>query len=131
ASVVAKVMRTKRASRISGALNGRNPPALTYTAFIGDCRLSIEGAQISDGQLSLRIDGEPYVASTNWLPGDPLMHLRDADGEHAIQIARVAGGYRLGHGGSQAVVTIRRPEAATLAELMPKKAAPDTSKMLL
>jgi propionyl-CoA carboxylase alpha subunit len=131
ASVVAKVMRTKRASRISGALNGRNPPALTYTAFIGDRRLSIEGAQISDGQLSLRIDGEPYAASTNWLPGDPLMHLRDADGEHAIQIARVAGGYRLGHGGSHAVVTIRRPEAATLAELMPKKAAPDTSKMLL
>jgi propionyl-CoA carboxylase alpha chain len=59
------------------------------------------------------------------------MHLQEKDGAYAIQLRRVAGGYRLGQGGSEVTVTVRSPIAAELASLMPKKAPPDTSKMLL
>jgi len=63
--------------------------------------------------------------------GDSVMILREGDDEHAIQLSRFAGGYKLEHGGAQVVLTVRAPHAASLAELMPKKAAADTSKMLL
>ena len=58
------------------------------------------------------------------------MYLTEKTGECAIQISRIAGGYRLSQGGIQMVVSARDPAAATLAALMPKKLPPDTSKML-
>jgi propionyl-CoA carboxylase alpha chain len=59
------------------------------------------------------------------------MRLAGGDGQHAIQLSRIQGGYRLGQGGRTVTAQVRSPEAARLAALMPKKVAPDTSKMLL
>jgi propionyl-CoA carboxylase alpha chain len=59
------------------------------------------------------------------------MHLREKDDEYAVQIARLAGSYRVRQGGAAATITVRSPHAAELAALMPVKAAADTSKFLL
>jgi propionyl-CoA carboxylase alpha subunit len=131
AAVVAKLTRTERASRISGALNGSRSVATHYSVAIGDRRIDVCDARIRDEVVSLTIDGERYTAETHWRAGDSVMTLKEGNAGYALQLVRVAGGYRITHGGAHAVLTVRVPAAATLAELMPKKAAADTSKMLL
>jgi propionyl-CoA carboxylase alpha chain len=59
------------------------------------------------------------------------MVIADGGGRHIFQVSRERGGYRLSQGGSSLVAAVRRPEAARLASLMPKKAAADMSKFLL
>ncbi len=131
AAVTAKLKRTKRASDITGTLNGAYCASNRYTAVLNETRYAISDAHINEGKLFLKIDDAPFSAATDWEIGDPLMHLREKNGEHAFEITRVAGGYRLRQGGAQAIVSVRRPEAASLAALMPKKVAADTSKLLL
>jgi propionyl-CoA carboxylase alpha chain len=131
AAVAAKIKRTERAGGITGTLNGANHAASEFTAAIDDRTFAITGAHIVENRLFLRIDGKDFVAITDWQIGEPLMYLREKEHEYAIELTRVAGGYRLGQGGSRAVVAVRRPDAAALATFMLKKAAPDTSKMLL
>ena len=131
AALIAKLKRTQRASRISGSLNGPRDVLTRYSVALGDERIDVHDAVMNDENLSLTIDGEHYAASTDWRPGDPVMILQEGNAEHAIQLSRFAGGYRLAQGGAQVVLTVRTPDAASLAELMPKKAAADTSKMLL
>ena len=60
-----------------------------------------------------------------------MIHLREKEGEFTFQFSRVAGGYRLSHGGARALASLRSPDAAKLASLMLRKAAADTSKMLI
>jgi propionyl-CoA carboxylase alpha chain len=131
AAVAAKLMRTKRAGAISGALNGPHHAAAEFNAAMGGKNFAVTDAHIHQGKLFLRIDGTVFDAATDWRPGDPVMHLRTKDNEYAIQIARLAGGNRLRQGGAEAIVTVRSPSAAKLAALMPVKAAADTSKFLL
>ncbi len=131
AAVAAKIKRTERAGAITGALNGANHAANEFTAAVGDKTFAITDAHIVENRVFLRIDGKDFAAVTDWQIGEPLMFLREKEHEYALELTRVAGGYRLRQGGSQAVVAVRRPYAADLAALMLKKAAPDTSKMLL
>jgi propionyl-CoA carboxylase alpha subunit len=135
AAVAKKLARTQRASEISGTLNGPHHAAAEFVATLadafGDKPFAVNDAQLNGGKLFLRIDGVPFSAETDWHPGQPLMHLHEKDGEYAIQIERVAGGYRLRQGGARASVAVRSPQAAGLAALMPKKKAADTSKFLL
>jgi propionyl-CoA carboxylase alpha chain len=135
AAVAAKIMRATRASQITGTLNGRHPTAGEYVVTLngayGDKNLAVNDAHMNEGRLFLRIDGKPFSAATDWHLGQPVMHLREKDGEYALQISRRAGGYRVVQGGAHATVTVRRPEASELAALMPKKKAADTSKFLL
>ncbi|MBI3677694.1 MAG: acetyl/propionyl/methylcrotonyl-CoA carboxylase subunit alpha [Proteobacteria bacterium] len=131
AAVAAKLMRTMRAGAISGTLNGAHAPGRDFVAAIDNKTYSVTDAHVNAGKIFARIDGEPFSAITDWEPGKPTFYLREKSAEHAIQIARVAGGYRLSQAGVRALVTVRRPDAARLASLMPKKLPPDTSKMLL
>ncbi|HEX3674846.1 MAG TPA: acetyl/propionyl/methylcrotonyl-CoA carboxylase subunit alpha [Rhizomicrobium sp.] len=133
AAVAAKLLRTNRASEISGTLNGAHRAASNFTASMGMKNFAVTDAHIHEGRLFARIDGIAYGAATDWHLGDPVMHLKEKDGgEFAIQIARQqGGGNRLRQGGAQATVTVRSPVAAELAALMPVKAAADTSKFLL
>jgi len=131
AAVAAKLMRTARAGAISGTLNGPHMAAAEFVATLGLKTHAVTDALMHAGKLFARIDGEVYAAATDWHPGQPVMHLREKEAEFAIQIDRMAGGYRLRQGGSQALVSIRSPQAAGLAGLMIPKAAADTSKFLL
>jgi propionyl-CoA carboxylase alpha chain len=130
-AVAAKLMRTGRAARISGTLNGAHRAAESFTASIGHKNYAITHAHLHDGRVHLHVDGEIYSAGVKWHLGDPVMHLREKDGEYAVQISRLAGSYRVRQGGAAATITVRSPHAADLAALMPVKVAADTSKFLL
>ncbi|MBS0471651.1 MAG: acetyl/propionyl/methylcrotonyl-CoA carboxylase subunit alpha [Proteobacteria bacterium] len=131
AAIAARLNRALRASGISGTLNGAYRIAADFAVSIDGQDFAVTMANLAAGNLHLEIDGKPYRALTEWLPGQPIMHLSGSDGDHAIQIARVQSGYRLGQGGRTVTAIVRSPAAAKLAALMPKKVAPDTSKMLL
>jgi propionyl-CoA carboxylase alpha chain len=131
AAVIKKLLRTYRASQISGTLNGAYPAAREFVVKLDRSSHSVKGAHIHEGRFFARIEDEPFEAATDWHLGQPIMHLREKGSETAIQIARVAGGYRLQQGGASALVTVRSPRATQFASLMLEKVAADTSKYLL
>jgi propionyl-CoA carboxylase alpha chain len=131
AAVATKILRTIRAGSISGALNGMHAPGNDFRVTLGDITLEVADASLVEGRLSATIDGTHYAAHVHWSPGDAFMRINESAKTATVQIARVHGGYRLRQGGTSVVVTVRSRKAAELAALMPKKAAADTSKLLL
>ncbi len=131
AAVATELVRRKRASRISGTLNGPHRAGSSFVATIDSERFTVADAHVNEGRLFLRIDGEGYTAATDWRPELPILHLREKEKEFAIRIARSPGCCRVSQGGMQTVVCVRDDRTAELATLMPKKAAADTSKLLL
>jgi propionyl-CoA carboxylase alpha subunit len=131
AAVAAKLSRTARASRISGALNGALKPGDSFVATLGGRDFAICDAHLAVGSLHLAIDGRIFEAVVDWFPGRPLLILKHQGQETVFQISRQAGGYRLQQGGRDFLVSVRAPQAARLAALMPLKPAADTSRLLL
>ena len=131
ASVAAELARSKRASGISGTLNGPHWAGSAFAVTLDGEKFAIADATLHQGKFFARIDGENYAAVTDWLPGQPILHLREKEREYAMQIVRSAGGCRVSQGGMQAFVCVRDPKAAELALLMSKKVAADKSKKLL
>ena len=131
AAIAAKLVRTARAAKVSGALNGALPLPHSFAVTIGDRTIKADDAHLHHQQFRAHLDGAPYEATVRWHPGETILHLDDKSGRAAIQIARVQGGYALSHGGVRLVASVRSARAAELAALMPKKSASDTSKHLL
>ena len=76
-------------------------------------------------------DGTEHRVSSDWTPGDQLAVI-DADGETLVlKVGKVSGGFRIRSRGAELKVHVRTPRQADLAELMPEKMPPDTSKLLL
>ncbi|HEY3908338.1 MAG TPA: acetyl/propionyl/methylcrotonyl-CoA carboxylase subunit alpha [Stellaceae bacterium] len=87
----------------------------------------------SDGAAyAVDIAEDRQLASTDWRPGQALLHAR-AEGHFAtIQIERQsASGFRLVHRGVVRRAQVLTPRAAELLALMPRKEAADTSRLLL
>jgi propionyl-CoA carboxylase alpha chain len=131
AALIVKLARTKRASEISGTLNGPHSASEEMVVTIGDRSVAVSLATFHYEKLYAEIDGEPYIARSDWTPGNSSICLREGDGEHTFQITRIAGGYRLTHGGARAVVSVRSKHATQLAELMKSKTATHNTKALL
>jgi propionyl-CoA carboxylase alpha chain len=131
AASAARLVRALRASGISGTMNGAYKIGNHFVVTLDGHDYEVTNANLAAGNLSLHIDGKPYGALTDWLPGQPIMMLSGTDGDHAIQIERAQGGYKLGQGGRTVTAIVRSPLGARLAGLMPVKVAPDTSKLLL
>ncbi len=131
AAVAAKLARTKRASGISGTLNGPFLGSEKFTATLDGESFVIADAFLTGGELFAKIDGADYCAGINWGPGQPMLRIREEGQDYAIQITRLPGAYRLSQGGQQTLVTVRAPRAAELAKYMPKRAKSDSSKKLL
>jgi len=76
-------------------------------------------------------DGTRHRVASDWTPGQQLARM-DVDGERVVmKVGKIPSGFRIRLRGADIKVHLRTPPAAKLAELMPEKAAPDTSKMLL
>jgi len=76
-------------------------------------------------------DGKAMRVESDWVPGQPLARLL-VDGEPLVlKVARISGGYRVRVRGADLKVHVRTPRQAALARLMPHKAPPDTSRLLL
>ena len=106
---------------------------------IGECSIVL-----LDGRsypLSLRPDGDAYrveiegesrLASTDWQPGQALLHVRAEEHSATVQVERLPGAaFRLVHGGVVRRAQVLSPRAAELQALMPKKQASDTTRLLL
>ncbi|MCG3268934.1 acetyl/propionyl/methylcrotonyl-CoA carboxylase subunit alpha [Yoonia sp. I 8.24] len=83
-----------------------------------------EGANVTIGDKTLRVESD-------WTPGDPLARLSVDGSPLVIKVAKISGGFRVRYRGADIKVHVRSPRQAELAELMPEKLPPDTSKFLL
>jgi propionyl-CoA carboxylase alpha chain len=131
AAVAAKILRTQRAGRISGALNGGHKLSDNFTITLNGRDHAVTDAHLAVGSLHLVIDGAMMEGVVDYFPGRSLLKLIASGRETVFQITREAGGYCLSQGGRERLVTVRAPFAAELADFMPLKPPPDTSRHLL
>ena len=76
-------------------------------------------------------DGEKLRVTSDWLPGQSLAEM-EINGETVVlKVDPISAGYRIRSRGAELKVRVRSPRNAELAQLMPEKLPPDTSKMLL
>ncbi|MFC4213949.1 biotin carboxylase N-terminal domain-containing protein [Pseudophaeobacter arcticus] len=91
--------------------------------------VSIEADQL--GATVTFQDGGSMRIASDWTPGDQLATI-DVDGAPLVlKVGKISGGFRIRSRGADLKVHVRTPRQAELAELMPEKVAPDTSKLLL
>jgi propionyl-CoA carboxylase alpha chain len=131
AAVTARIMRARRASAISGTLNGPLAADDTFVVSLNNEEFSVIDAQLREGKLKALIDGVPYEAEVTWSAGQPVMSMIEGGTRHLVQLFRQRGGYCLSQGGTTVLASVRRPEAAKLAALMPLKEAANAAKFLL
>ncbi len=125
---VAEIRRT----RISGRMDN-------HERKIGDdWNVALNGLSY-DGRIAARrggatvtfADGGAVEVVSDWTPGDHLARL-DVDGAPLVlKVGKVSGGFRIRSRGADLKVHVRTPRQAELAQRMPEKQPPDTSKMLL
>ena len=121
----------QREASISGQLAHYRPTfgAAWVVSLDGDHH-TVTVDPVDDG-FDVALEGRLIAVRSYWQPGQRLF-TGTVNGHHVtIQADPEAGGFRLHHGGVEALVTVRSPRAAELAALMPHKAPPDTSKYLL
>ena len=131
AAVAARIRRARRASAISGTLDGPVPANGEFVVSLDEKEFTVTDATLQDGQLRATIDGAPAELQIAWNPGEALMSIAEGSARRIFQVSRDRGGYLLSEGGTKVLATVRWPEAAQLAALMPRKSGPDTSKYLL
>jgi propionyl-CoA carboxylase alpha chain len=91
--------------------------------------VSIEADQL--GATVTFQDGAAMRIASDWTPGDQLATI-DVDGiPLVLKVGKISGGFRIRSRGADIKVHVRTKRQAELAELMPEKVAPDTSKLLL
>ncbi len=83
-----------------------------------------DGANVAIGDAILRVESD-------WTPGQPLAHVTIDGAPMVMKVGKVSGGFRIRYRGADLKVHVRTPRQAELAQLMPEKLPPDTSKMLL
>ncbi len=125
---VAEIRRT----RVSGRMDN-------HERHVGeDWVVSLQGARFDvtidadpDGSTVTFGDGTTLRVASAWTPGDQLAEL-DVDGTMLVlKVGKISGGFRIRSRGADLKVHVRTPRQAELADLMPEKLAPDTSKLLL
>ena len=121
----------QRATRISSQFDGPPPRATPFTLTLGETKIEAKHVHLeepSEGATERahwprpRSPGRPASLCCGSEAAAPRRHFRSA---------RAPGGCMLEHGGVRLVCTVRAPEAAKLAALMPVKRAADMSKFLL
>ncbi|WP_375282175.1 biotin/lipoyl-containing protein, partial [Pseudooctadecabacter sp.] len=82
------------------------------------------GATVAIGDRVLRVE-------SGWTPGQPLARITVDGAPMVMKVGKVSGGFRIRYRGADVKVHVRTPRQAELAQLMPEKLPPDTSKLLL
>ncbi|MEO9685409.1 MAG: acetyl/propionyl/methylcrotonyl-CoA carboxylase subunit alpha [Tateyamaria sp.] len=121
-----------RRARVSGRMDNHERTvgtewnvALQDQSFDVTIDADHDGANVSFGDdATLRVTG-------SWTPGDQLADMVVDGAPLILKVGKVSGGFRIRTRGADMVVHVRTPRQAELAQLMPVKVAPDTSKLLL
>ncbi|WP_421580106.1 acetyl-CoA carboxylase biotin carboxylase subunit [Shinella sp. M31] len=122
----------ERAAQISGTIgNHRRVVGKQWVASLADSEhaLTLENR---NGGVSIQFEtGETHTVESDWTPGRRHA-VFTIDGERlGVKVDLVGPAIRLRWHGMDVKVHVRAPRVAALARLMPKKAPPDTSKLLL
>jgi propionyl-CoA carboxylase alpha chain len=142
AAIVAhmKMVREERGAKISGAMrNHKRRIDPHWVAFLGKSSFAMEveerAALEVDGEIGVTAvrfeDGVEMEVRTGWKPGQPLCRAEVDGAPMIVKIDSVTGGGRMRYRGAELRVIVRTPREAELFALMPEKAPPDTSKLLL
>jgi len=125
---VAEIRRT----RVSGRLgNHERVVGTDWVVTAQGARFDVTIAADPDGATVTFADGAAMRVTSDWTPGDQLARL-DVDGAPLVlKVGKIPGGFRLRTRGAELKVHVRAPRHAELADLMPEKLPPDTSKFLL
>ncbi len=107
---VAEVAGARVAARVEGTLG--HPAKVTLVDAKGIRRTTLD-------------------VDADWWPGNPLWRGHVGKRRVAVQVRPILNGYELAYRGIRARAHVYTEREAALAALMPEKAAPDTSKLLL
>ena len=131
AAVLMHRRQAERQASISGQLSHFRPSFGTeWVVGLDDDYHHVTVSPAEDG-FDVEVAGRLIAVRSYWRPGQRIM-TGTVNGRHVtIQADPETDGFRLYHGGIEAVVTVRSPRAAALADLMPHKIPADTSKYLL
>jgi propionyl-CoA carboxylase alpha chain len=126
-----KMLKEARAARISGTMpNHQRRVEPEWVVFLGRESLPVHIDETADGT-RVTLDGEVYDVRSDWTLGNPLFRGTVGGHEMIVKVEFIRGGARLRHRGAEFKAVVRTPRQAELAALMPRKAPPDTSKLLL
>ncbi len=134
AAIAAIVNQTlqSRAVQISGTMdNHRRIVRNDWVATIAGHEYGLEIGANADGEFVKFADGGVSPVNGGWVPGQTHATFVVDGVTMGVKVNLSGTGIRLRWRGIDAVARVRSPRAAELARLMPEKAPPDTSKMLL
>ena len=135
-AVATELLRKDRLDRLTGRLAPHSGDIKRdWVVRLGDARVA---ARVEDGMVSLpmeidlSIDGAaPVTLMSDWRPGEIVWRGRIAGRDVAAQLRAVPNGMRIAWNGLSVIARPMMPEIAALEVLMPVKALPDTSRLLL
>jgi propionyl-CoA carboxylase alpha chain len=122
----------RRAAGISGALaNHRRAVGTAWVATLAGHAFSLT-VEEKDEAVRVAIEGDdPVTVAGDWRPGRSHARFTVVGQSLGVKVAAAGSGWRLRWRGIDALARVRSPRVAELAALMPVKAPPDTSRMLL
>jgi propionyl-CoA carboxylase alpha chain len=122
--------RERRAAQISGAMgNHARKIGAEWVVMLG--RKSYPLVVSDEATAVMFEDGDVFPISGDWKPGETLAKFMLGGQTINIKIDLNGPAIRLRWRGMDVSAHVRSPRVAQLAELMPEKLPPDTSKMLL
>ena len=125
---VAEIRRT----RVSGRMDNHERRVGTkWVVTLQGERFDVKVKADKKGSTIKFADGIKLRVTSDWTPGDQLATLDVGGRPLVLKAGKIPGGFRIRTRGADLKVHVRTPRQADLAELMPEKLPPDTSKMLL
>jgi propionyl-CoA carboxylase alpha subunit len=121
-----------RRTRVSGRMdNHERKVGIDWVVTLQGQRFDTVIAADPAGSTITFGDGGTLRVTSDWTPGDQLAVLDVAGTPLVLKVSKISGGFRIRNRGADLKVHVRTPRQAELAELMPEKLPPDTSRMLL
>ena len=125
---VAEIRRT----RVSGRMdNHERKVGDDWVVTAQGVRMDVTVAADKSGATVSLKDGASLRVESDWTPGDSLARVMIDGKPMVLKVDKMVGGFRIRFRGADIKVYVRTPRQAELAELMPEKLPPDTSKLLL
>ena len=125
---VAEIRRT----RVSGRMdNHERKVGDDWVVTAQGVRMDVTVAADKSGATVNLKDGASLRVESDWTPGDSLARVMIDGKPMVLKVDKMVGGFRIRFRGADIKVYVRTPRQAELAELMPEKLPPDTSKLLL
>ncbi len=121
-----------RRARVSGRMDNHERKVGTiWNVTLQEQSFDVTIDADQDGASVRFADGAILRVSGPWTPGDQLATMEVDGAPLILKVGKVSGGFRIRTRGADMIVHVRTPRQAELAQLMPIKVAPDTSKLLL